>query len=234
MVTQSTDSTPENETAARRPTLFDRLGPDAGRLLPLAGYSAIIFLLALPVAGKILARTRVQGAGYLLLTLASAAAITWLFRRAILFFSDAAGGSLHYATNGGTSTPYVQQFSLEQAMVMRGEVDEALASFERRITERGSSVDVRIRAAELYAREGNNPVRAAELLREARSRPELTEGQDIYVTNRLVDLLAGPLNEHGRALVELRRLIERYPGTSAASHARAALSAIKWRSPREA
>jgi hypothetical protein len=42
-----------------------------------------------------------------------------------------------------------------------------------------------------------------------------------------VDLLNGPLNEPGRALVELRRLIEKYPASAGADHARDALAALK-------
>jgi len=64
----------------------------------------------------------------------------------------------------------------------------------------------------------------------ARLKPDnLPAGQDIYATNRLVDLLTGPLRDPGRAAVELRRLIERHPESTAATHARAALARIKQR-----
>lgn len=222
---------PENDEN-RKPTLFDRYGPDAGRLLHLRGWSLVIFLTSLFLAWGLLRRIGLSLGWAVLLTPVGALALTWVLRRAILVSSDGAGSAMQLVTLGGKA-PYEDQFSLEQAMVMRGEVGEALASFERRIEARGSGVEVRVRAAELYAGEGKNPTRAAELLRAARALPELTEGQDIYVTNRLADLLAGPLNEHGRALVELRRLVERYPGTPAASHARAALSALKWRAVRD-
>lgn len=51
--------------------------------------------------------------------------------------------------------------------------------------------------------------------------------EDVYVTNRLVDLLAGPLGDAGRACVELRKLIERYPGSANAQRAREALARLK-------
>jgi len=47
------------------------------------------------------------------------------------------------------------------------------------------------------------------------------------VTNRLADLYNGPLKQPGKALVELRRLIDRAPGTPAADHARVALARLK-------
>jgi hypothetical protein len=51
----------------------------------------------------------------------------------------------------------------------------------------------------------------------------------VYASSRLADLYDGPLNEPGRALVELRRIIERYPGTAVATHARDALPKLKAR-----
>lgn len=53
------------------------------------------------------------------------------------------------------------------------------------------------------------------------------EGGATRATNRLVDLLTGPLRDPGRAAVELRRLIDRHPTSTAAAHAREALAKIK-------
>jgi hypothetical protein len=86
-----------------------------------------------------------------------------------------------------------------------------------------------VKAAELYSREKRNHARAAELFREIQRTPGLTAGEDVYATNRLVDLLTGPLEDPGRALGELRRLVDRYPGSAAAVHARAALVTLKLR-----
>jgi hypothetical protein len=69
--------------------------------------------------------------------------------------------------------------------------------------------------------------RAAELFRDAQRIPAIDVGEDVYVANRLIDLYSGPLADPGRALVELRRLIDKYPRSAAAGHARDALSALK-------
>ena len=42
-----------------------------------------------------------------------------------------------------------------------------------------------------------------------------------------IHLHLGPLEDEGRALVEMRRLIDRFPGTVEADQARAALARIK-------
>ena len=138
-----------------------------------------------------------------------------------------AGGRVAKAFTQGTgTTPYEEQFSYQQALVMQGKVNEALASFEDVIAASPNAVQPRLRAAELYAKH-DGARRAAELLREALRSPAITAGENVYATNRLVDLLAGPLGDPGRACVELRRLIDRYPGSANAKHAREALARIK-------
>jgi hypothetical protein len=74
---------------------------------------------------------------------------------------------------------------------------------------------------------GGDTERATDLLREVQRFPGVAAGQDIYVSNRLIDLLLGPLHQPARALVELRRIIDRYPASSAATHARTAILTVK-------
>ena len=62
----------------------------------------------------------------------------------------------------------------------------------------GAPIWVRIAAADLYATHGQNAKRAAELYREVQRIPKLMSGQDVYVSNKLVDLYLGPLKEPGR------------------------------------
>lgn len=224
---------PLENDESQQPMIFGRRAPDASRrLVPPRGRSVVIFLAALWLCWALAGRAGLPRGWALLVAPVAAFAITFAVARTIFAASETADAAMQLFTSAG-SVLGEDQFSLEQAMVDRGEVEEALASFERRIAARGAGVDVRVRAAELYAREGRNPARAAELLRAARTLPELTEPQDVYVTSRLAELLAGPLDQHGRALVELRRLVERYPGTPAAAHARSALSALRWRAVRE-
>lgn len=139
----------------------------------------------------------------------------------------AAGDGWQKFTMSGASTPYEEQFSYQQSLVMQGKVNEALASFEEMIAAAPQAIEPRIRAAELYGQDREGARRAADLLREAQRIPSITPGRDIYATNRLVDLLVGPLREPGRAVVELRKLIDRYPTSTAAAHARDALARIK-------
>jgi tetratricopeptide (TPR) repeat protein len=202
-------------------TLFDRLGPDAGLLLRAVGAGVLVFGVA--VAALIL---KVGFSVTLLLIGVAAGIATGAFT---FYLAHGVGSVVRAVAFDGAGTPYREQFSYQQALVMQGKVDDAIASFEALIVEHPHDVDIRIRAAELCAREKRDAARAADFFRAAQKLASISPGEEIYVTNRLVDLYIGPLNNPGRALIELRRLIDRYPGSPMAINAQAALTTIKAR-----
>jgi hypothetical protein len=114
---------------------------------------------------------------------------------------------------------------------MRGDLDAALARAEAIAASEPRNVAVRIRAAEWYALNKKDAVRAAELFHEIQVVPDVPPGDDVYASQRLSDLYAGPLGKPGRAMVELRRLIDRYPASRAAASARSALAQLKLEQP---
>ncbi|HEY4132107.1 MAG TPA: hypothetical protein VGM50_15955 [Gemmatimonadaceae bacterium] len=202
-------------------TLFDKHGPDASLILSSIGYGIFVagttcgaLVLQLGFSFKFVVIGLIAGG--------SVACVPY-------FFAQGVGGAVRRVWADGASTPYREQYSYQQALVMQGKVDEALASFVSLVRERPNDADLRIRAAELCAREKRDYVRAADFFRDAQRIPSITLGEEVHVTNRLVDLYAGPLNAPGRALVELRRLIDRHPGSPAASNARIAIGALKAR-----
>jgi len=211
-------------------TMFDRLGPQAGTDLRAYAYGLMVF----GITTCALVFTIGQGVSrmpwwMILLGVLAAAVAGVLVTAFAMSLSSGVGFAFTRLMVDGATTPYKEQYSYQQALVMQGRLDEALASFEAVIAEKPEAIDPRIKAAELYARDKGNFVRAASLFREVQRIATVTAGEDTYVTNRLVDLLTGPLQDPGRALVELRRLIERYPDTPGAEHARGALAALKSR-----
>jgi hypothetical protein len=202
-----------------KPTLFDRHGPAAAEMLRAFGYGVMVF----GIVGGVLT-TRV---GFRWWTLPVAAAAGLIAGGAGWLIGEMVGNTWKRFMVDGSSTPYKEQYSYQQALVMQGRLDDALESFEAVIAEKPGEVSPRIKAAELYAREKQNHRRAAELFREVQRIVGVGVGEDIYASNRLVDLYTGPLKEPGRALVELRRLADRYPGSPAAQHARDALATLK-------
>lgn len=208
-------------SAEYRPTLFDRHGPAAANYLHAGAFGLLVTgvsILALALEGYFSVWT----------VLACTGAGSVVFGVAV-GVSEMTGSTWKRLAIDGASTPYEEQFSREQALVMQGRVDDALASFETIIRDDAEAVTARIRAAELYARERGNAERAAELFREAQRIESCSTGERVYIAHRLVDLYTGPLNQPGRALVELRRLSEQFPGHPAAVQARDALKVLKAR-----
>jgi tetratricopeptide (TPR) repeat protein len=201
-------------------TLFDRLGPDAGHRVIAISYGFMVFLVVFVLWAAV-------GHGFGILAFFIAVAAGASTSSFALLLGGGAGGAYNHLMAKGSTTPYVEQFSYQQALVMQGRVEDALASYEAVIAESPAQVTARIKAAELYLRDARNPARAFELLKQAQAVAAISPGEDVYVSNRLADLLAGPLGKPGAALVELRRLVDRHPDLPAAGHARDAIARIK-------
>lgn len=204
-----------------KPTLFDRHGPDAAGMLTAAGYGVLVA----GTLAMVLGLYGLLNLGTLVACIVGGYAIYAVGQWA----SRVVERTVRRVALDGTSTPYKEQYSREQALVMQGRIDDALASFEAIIRADATATTARIGAAELYARERNDSARAAELLREVQRIESCSAGEQVYAAHRLVDLYTGPLNDPGRALVELRRLIERFPAHPAAAQAREALVVLKAR-----
>jgi len=214
-------------------TFLDRHGPAGMLRIRAMGYGAAAGGLSLPMF-MALYNNMLQFTGFRLLgmVIGSSLLLGFIAMTIGLRTGDAAGDAARYFTAGGSSTPYEEQYSQEQALIMQRDYAGAAACFEQRITmarddPEGPSARLVIAAAEVYREHTENATRAAELYRLAQKHPRLTPGQDVYVANKLADLYLGPLKQRGKALVEFRRLIERYPNSRTADQARMALTNIK-------
>lgn len=203
-----------------KPTLFDRQGPAAADTVRATAYGFMVFGIATSAWILNGGRLSLVALGAFVIAGAVVAMIA-------VALSGATGAGWQRIMASGASTPYEEQFSYQDSLVIRGQVAEALASYEAIIAERPSATSPRLRAAALYASRGGNPTRAAALAREVQRIPGVSSKDDIAATNRLIELLAGPLGEPGRAMVELRRLIDRHPGTDAATRAKLLLAELK-------
>lgn len=215
------------ERRSYKTTLFDREGPDAGIRIKAFSYAAIAGGVSIPMFAAFGVFWGLSPARFVALVVLGPLAMTVFWAMAALRATDALEVAGHAVLAGRNSTPYTEQYSYQQALVMQGRLDDALASYEAIIAEPDSSLDVRIRAAELYSREAKRHDRAAELLREVLRHPGCTPAEEVYSANRLADLFSGPLGQPGRALVELRRLADRYKGTPVGDRAKEAIRVMK-------
>jgi tetratricopeptide (TPR) repeat protein len=207
-------------------TLFDRRGPEAVHFVRTV-LSLIIPIVAGALIGGALAWRRDFSAGLILLSAIGGSVVFgawwWYFVTRVSHGAGKMFGEFIQPSGAGS---YERQYSHEDAMVMRGDVEGALTSYERMILERPNDAQPRLRAAELYAKSGLRE-RAETLYRSVQRLAGKTSSADVVASNRLVDLyLAWPGHET-KGLRELRRLIDTYPETDVAERARAGLVNLK-------
>ena len=204
-------------------TLFDKRRPEA------AQFNQIVSSLIIPVvAGGFIAAKRDLSASLIALSALAGASLLgtwwWYFVSRVSRGAGAVFGEVIQPT--GSHTPYDPQYSEQDAMVMRGEVARALASYEEIILSSPNDSQPRIRAADLYAKNGQRD-RAEALYKAVQRLPGIAAKDDVYASNRLVDLYLQWPDREARALTELRRLIDTYPESDVAQRAKKGLANLK-------
>jgi hypothetical protein len=144
--------------------------------------------------------------------------------RVVLGGSGMTAQQIHMPDAAGT---YVAQYSHIDALEAQGRYAAAVDAWEKVAIAEPHNPWPLIRAGELYLRTLKEPALALERFAGARSVPGVRPETEMYASLKIIDLYLGPLADEGRAFVELRRLIERHPGTREAAHARAALARLK-------
>jgi hypothetical protein len=180
-------------------------------VLVCGGAGFVIGLIALGIVPAIIFAIMFSGIGF------------GVYRVMVVGSARMAGSLLVPDDRGGHSPGY----SHIEALEAKGDFTAALEAWERVVVETPDALAPRIHAADLYARKAKNPARAAELFRSVQAHPQAPDDTLRYVSQRLIDLLLGPLNDEGRALVELRKVADRWPGTPEGNGARAAIARIK-------
>lgn len=174
----------------------------------------------------------VQGSGYLpqniLVTLAGGGVLAALAYTVHLVLSDGGGriaGSI-YAPSG-ERTKYTPTFSHIEALEARGDLEGAARAWDEACLEQPGSAMVLVRAADFRLRTLKDAVAAHDLYRRARALDTSSTDLRRYISQKLVDLYLGPLHDRGRAMTELRRLIDTFPDTVEAESAREVLMRMK-------
>lgn len=127
----------------------------------------------------------------------------------------------------GESTPYRRQYSRAEALVKRGQYGDAVALYTTFILERPHDPEPYFRLVRLHRDHLAEFEQAAAWLRRTRLEAALTPGQQLFVIHELVDLYTSKLATPARAIPELARLVEQFPGTPAAEAAARELTALR-------
>lgn len=137
---------------------------------------------------------------------------------------------LRFVFPSGYSTPYEPTYSHLQAIAARGDVDLALTEYQEALRLNPTDPEPRFQVAELLMK--SKPEKAAWYLGQARRLSEDTPARELYATQRMIDLYLGPLNDTVRARMELKRLIDRFPGSHEAAAAREVFRKLRTETPR--
>jgi hypothetical protein len=117
-------------------------------------------------------------------------------------------------------------YSAIETLAVRGHYQAAADEYGERARNPAERVEATLRRAELLAGHLSEPETAAVELDSLRAHG-LSGRDDFRIGLALVDLYEHKLNDPGRAMAELRRLIDRYPTASGARRLRAALGSLK-------
>ena len=207
-------------------SLFDKLGPEAADLYKIGSWMIVPVVAGASIAGALAVR-----AGFFPRGVVSAVVVGAVLGGAgvalvVLSISRGAGDAFGSFIQPSGSGSFERQYSYEDSLVMRGDVQGALASYERIIAESPEEPQPRLRAAEVCLKSKLHE-RAELFFRGVQRMPKVAAKDDVYASNRLADLyLKWPGNE-AKALRELRRLMDSYPNTDIAKRAREGLVSLK-------
>jgi hypothetical protein len=119
-------------------------------------------------------------------------------------------------------------FSGEETMVAQGRYTDAAEAYQRRARDPGATVEATLRRAALLAGPLALPLVAATELAEVRTTgTPLPPEDDVRLGLALVDLYDYRLQDPGRAMAELRRLIDLHPQSRHTRRMRAVLQDLK-------
>ena len=117
-------------------------------------------------------------------------------------------------------------FSQAESLVAQGNYPAAADAYLERITEQ-DDVEALVRRAHLLAGPLGTPELAVSELETRRAGKRLPPADDLRVGLALADIFERRLNDPGRAMVELRRLIDQYPSSRRVRQMRKVLRALK-------
>ena len=118
-------------------------------------------------------------------------------------------------------------YSAIETLAARGHLQAAADAYAERARNKSQRVDATLRRAALLSRPLNQAETAAIELDNLRMGSPLRPRDDFRVGLALVEIYENDLKDPGRAMTELRRLIDRYPTAQGARRLRVALSSLK-------
>jgi len=192
-----------------------RLTPDTYRheFKTKATKAFLVFVFWCPFGLGIASIMGFKGTTRFLVALAFAVVLAIAGVLAILIAQSIGASVLQTFVNPRGSRSPAAITSRAESLVARGQYDEAAAEFAALRATYPHDVSLLRLEAEFHAGVGRNPHSAVQLFNQLRRVPDVPGAVERYATHRLLDLYLGVLADPGRAMVELRRMADRFPDT---------------------
>ena len=127
----------------------------------------------------------------------------------------------------GSSTPAKREYSRAQSLVARGLYEEATVAYEVHCLEYKEDPEPYFRLARLLRDHLNKPEESVSWFKRARADAKLTSGQQLQITQEIIELYIRSLRQPRKALPELAYLCKEFPDTPAAEGARRELAEMR-------
>jgi hypothetical protein len=186
----------------------------------LFAFACFLALLAMNVAVRVFGVPHSRRLVIAFVAAPPLAAFVMVFIWSVVTSSGSVAHAMLHPPSGGVPTIPT---SGAEALFTQGDVDASMAAFDALRDQHGATTALLRREAELHLGRGGRSERARELLVRLRQSPGVSRSDELFACQRLIDLYFGPLRDEARALSEMRRLVERFPGTRDAEGARAEL-----------
>ena len=152
-------------------------------------------------------------------------AIVFLVARRILAASGAAASVIYYPT--GDSTPAQREYSRPQALVAQGRFEEAINAYEACVLEFPEDPEPYLRIARVYRNDLQRYEEAIAWFKKARSQARMSPVLEQVATQEIVEICTHKLATPQRAIPELARLADRFPGTEPGRWAKQRLQELR-------
>jgi tetratricopeptide (TPR) repeat protein len=152
-------------------------------------------------------------------------AVVFLVARRILNASGAAASVIYYPT--GDSTPAQREYSRPQALVAQGHFEEAIHAYEACVLEFPEDPEPYFRIARVYRNELQRYEEAASWFKKARSLAKMSPALEQVAIQEIVEIYTHKLATPQRAIPELARLADRFPGTEPGHWAKQRLQELR-------
>jgi len=151
--------------------------------------------------------------------------VTFFVTKNIVEGSGKAAGTIYHPS--GRASPEKHEYSYADSLVARGRYEEAVEAFEVAVSEYPEDPEPYIRIARLNRDKLSEYEDAVFWFKRARNDSDISAGQELLVTQEMIEIYRDKLGAPTRAIPELARIIDRFPDDPVVDWARAELVRLK-------